>query len=215
MTANPGKSLRGWAWLVWVGCAELVLLGLQALPAYLPAPAAVTQAQPAAADEPQRLNLQPILDFQPFGASAPPAAPSAPADPASPATTLVLQGVMWRGDPASSRALVRADTGPARIYATGDSLPGGGTLSGIEVDRIWIDLDGQKRILGFPDPTMAPSAPSAGQATEDQSTADPIAPATTEAPAAALPAKPQAPKLTQPDLRHLIPGLVADAVTQP
>lgn len=209
----PGfrTRLRGWGWLGWVVGIEVVLLGVQAVPTFLPAPAAVLAAKEvsSATDAPERASLQPILDFQPFGQTAAPAAASEPAAAVAAAASdgLVLRGVLWRGDATASRAMVSTNGDAARVYATGDVLPGGGTLSGIEVDRIWIDLDGQKRTLEFPEPTTAPSVH--GQPSDDTANPD------TETPAKA-PAKPtKAPSLTQPDLRHLIPGLVADKASKP
>ena len=213
---------RGWGWLWWIVAVELVLLGAQAVPTFLPAPAAVTDGVTAgvtaarqansARDTPERASLQPVLDFQPFGVAAPPATPPEPAAaaPAPPSGGLVLQGVLLRGDGAASRALLSSDGGPARIYATGDVLPGGGTLSGIEVDRIWIDLDRQKRILRFPDPGTIPGAT---QPAPDQTLDETGDKADTQAKVSAAQTKAQSPK--QPDLRHLIPGLVADTLSKP
>lgn len=198
--------LRGWGWIGWVVVIEVVLLGVQAVPTYLPVPAAVVAEKQAgsATVTPERASLQPILDFQPFGqAAAPAAAPEPSAASAAPASDgLVLQGVLWRSDATASRALVSNGGSTARIYTTGDVLPGGGTLTGIEVDRIWIDLDGQKRTLEFLVPRTATPA-------QDQPS-DKTASAETDAPAQAPAVTTKAPSLPQPDLRHLIPGLVAD-----
>ena len=56
------RIARGWAWLWWIGAAELVLLGLEAVPVFRPAPAAVAEARSAAtsAVAPVRVSLQPI-----------------------------------------------------------------------------------------------------------------------------------------------------------
>ena len=207
------RILRGWGWICGIAAAELVFLAVEAAPAFRPAPATVsdTRAATRATDAPIRVSLQPVLDFQPFGAPAQAAAPP-PADaaaPLPPEISLVLQGVLVRGDAGASRALISSDGGPARIYATGDILPGGGTLSGIESDRIWIDLDGEKQTLGFPDPGNGQPANEADSTAND--TANPPAIATVETPVPGA----KAPTMPQVDLQHLIPGLVADPLAQP
>lgn len=214
MMAKVRSGLRGWGWLGWIVAAELVLLGAQAVPAFLPSPAALPSTRQASSTSavPVRASLQPVLDFQPFGVAALPAAAPEPA-PDAPATapdTLILRGVLLRGDDATSRVLLSSDGGPARIYATGDALPGGGTLSGIEVDRIWIDLGGQTQILRFPEPGTTQPAPDQ---TSDEAGADASAP--TEGLANAPAAQTKAQSVTQPDLRNLIPGLVADTLPKP
>lgn len=213
------QGMRGWGWLGWIAGVELALLALQAVPGFVQAPAAVSPSQTATsqtatAQVPVRIDLQPILDFQPFGAAATPNASAHAADPGPAPAALILQGVMWRGDPATSRALVRSDSGPARIYATGDRLPGGGTLLGIEVDRIWLDLDGQKRILRFPDPATAPRAQATEAAGDTAQTGD--SSVTTSHPTAnSTPPSGKAKALPHLDLKHLIPGLVANPAAQP
>ena len=211
------RIARGWAWLWWIGAAELVLLGLEAVPVFQPVPAAVAEFRVAAPASvaPVRVSLQPVLDFQPFGTTAPPAAPALPATeaaPLPPAGSLVLQGVLLRDDVAASRALLSWDGGPARIFAIGDLLPGGGTLSGIAANRIWIDLDGEMQILGFPDPAVGQPLSVAGEV--QGGTGDDVANGASSGASAAA-AKPKAQSLPQPDLRNLIPGLVADPPGQP
>ena len=211
------RIARGWAWLWWIGAAELMLLGLEAVPVFQPVPAAVAQARVAApaAVAPVRVSLQPILDFQPFGTPDPPAAPALPATeaaPLPPAGSMVLQGVLLRDDAAASRALLSSDGGPARIFAIGDLLPGGGTLSGIAANRIWIDLGDEMRTLGFPDPGAAQPLSVAGAV--QGGTGDDVENGASSG-ASAGAAKPQARSLPQPDLRNLIPGLVADPPDQP
>lgn len=211
------RIARGWAWLWWIGAAELGLLGLEAVPVFQPVPAAVAQARVAATSAVPllRVSLQPILDFQPFGTTAPPAAPALPAaaaEPLPPAGNLVLQGVLLRDEVAASRVLLSWDGGPARIFAIGDLLPGGGTLSGIAANRIWIDLGDEMRTLGFPDPGAAQPLSVAGAV--QGGTGDDVENGASSG-ASAGAAKPQARSLPQPDLRNLIPGLVADPPDQP
>ena len=192
------RMARGSGWIWWIGALEIALLGLQAMPNLLPTPAAVAEGRRAAAPvtTPERARLQPIVDFQPFGMTAPPAAdpPPATADaPLPPVTSLVLQGILLGDDGASAHVLLSSDGGPGKIYVVGDTLPGGGVLSGVEPDRIWIDLDGDKQILGFPVAQNTQGMTDSDPPESDRQTQDPL----------------------QPDLRQLIPGLVADPTDQP
>ena len=207
---------RGWGWIWWVVAAELVFLGIEAMPTLRPAPTVISAARVATvAAAAGRVSLQPILDFQPFGATDPPVAapePAAATARVTAASSLVLQGVLLRDDQRASRVLVSTDGGPAQIYAVGDLLPGAGTLSGIEADRIWIDLGGQMQILGFPDPGTGQPLPTEAEAqTGTANAAESGVGSDVEKPAV----KSKAQSLLQPDLRHLIPGLVTDAPDQP
>lgn len=199
---------RGWGWVWLLGAAELALIGSEALPLFQPAPPPrVLPSQPAPPDSPARVSLQPILDFQPFGAPeiiAPPAdvaeAPAAEVLPPSPVTEgYVLQGVLFRDDGVPSRAILAWNGDLPASYTTGDTLPSGATLAGVEANRVWLEKDGDRQFLEFP---------VSGSALQDDGGSDLTAPPLTEGDAAS-PAPNATPTMPQPDLRNLIPGLTA------
>ena len=209
---------RGWGWVWLLGATELVLIGAQLMPLLDPAPPRTripqTTTQP---DSPARISLQPILDFHPFGTPdippsqaitpdepAPPV-PEAPPPPAPVTEGYVLQGVLFRDDGVPSRAILAWNGGAAASFVAGDTLPSGATLAGVEANRVWLEKDGEQQFLAFPitqsDPETAP--PDAETAPPDETGSDlPALTDTTRPPA-------QTATMPQPDLRNLIPGLVA------
>lgn len=219
MKRNLGLGRLGWVWIVILG--EAAFLGMELRPqgmAAQPVPVAVKASRPA---EPQRVSLQPILEFQPFGAvpvvaePTPPDAAEPPPNPPVQPRGLALQGVLLPGSGAA-RVLLSMDDAPAQSYGKGDRLPGGGTLVEIAADQIWIEIDGQKQALGF----VAAPAVAKVQAPEADDGEYPAEPSDIE-PALETPDEPVAKPgrkskpLAQPDLRNLIPGLTDAAVQQP
>ncbi len=213
---NLGVAKFGWVWLFVLG--EFAGLGLEGRRLLQPAPIAA-KAVPAPTTVPvARVNLQPILEFQPFGAA--PVAPdpalaedtSAPTQPTVPPRGLALQGVLLPGSGAA-RVLLSMDDGPAQSYGRGDLLPGGGTLAEIAADQIWIDVDGEKQLLGFVAPPA--SIPTAAPVAEDNAEAADSEPAGDTAEAPSVKPAVKMTSIPQPDLRHLIPVLTNAAVQKP
>jgi Type II secretion system protein C len=174
LTAMTSIS-RGWGGVLAAGLLMIGLLLSEAVPMLLhpPVPAgARVQRHPSDGPAP-RVSLQPILDFMPFGAAAPPEAaplPDAPQAATIAEGTLVLQGILLRDDPALSRAMLSYDGGEAEGFAVGDPLPDGAVLSRIEADRVWIDHDGQEEMLSFP-------AELSDEVQQDATVQDPAEPA--------------------------------------
>lgn len=204
---------RGWGWVWLLGAVVLALLGAEALPLLDPAPPKANQPAPQKAITPARVSLQPILDFHPFGAVETPI-PEAPmvvedtpveAPPALPVTDgYVLQGILYRDDGEPSRAILAWNGGPPATFVTGDTLPSGATLAGVEATRVWLELDGDKQFLEFPGAEITPNQETTGSELPDQN--DPTADTGTQTTA---PPPPSTQIMPQPDLRNLIPGLVA------
>lgn len=227
MRMNLGVAKLGWVWIIVL--AEVVVLSAEVRPlltAARSAPIAAIKPLPAS-DPAQRVSLQPVLDFQPFGAALPVAAP-APAEapentptPVAQPRGLVLLGVLLSNG-GTARVLLSMDGGPAQSYNKGDPVPGGGTLQDIAADQIWIDVSGQRQAVGFP-PRPAPVVAQVPDKDKDKETAT-IDPAANESsdeatvepkvqPAAKLVRK--AKPMAQPDLRHLIPGLAETSAKKP
>jgi type II secretory pathway component PulC len=183
-----------------------------------PASSATTDMPAPVAAPVERVNLQPILEFQPFGTAAKPAvaepipveAPSSAPAPVDQPRGLALHGVLLP-DSGASQALLSMDGGPTQSYDKGDTLPGGGTLFEIAADHIWIDINGQRKTLGFVD---QPAQGTANARVEDPATesAEPVIEPVPEP--AAKPAR-KAKSVPQPDLRHLIPGLSQTSAKKP
>ncbi|MEO8241427.1 MAG: type II secretion system protein N [bacterium] len=205
---------RGWGWVWLLACVELALVGSEALPLLHPT-ATTRTVQPAQKPiSPARVSLQPILDFHPFGAPEPPPPDIAPPDPVIEPDTppppvtdgYVLQGVLYREDGAPSRAILAWNGGPPATFVSGDTLPSGATLAGIEANRVWLELDGDRQFLEFPGTGVTPNQETTGSELPDQN--DPSADTGTQT-IDAKPAPPATQIMPQPDLRNLIPGLVA------
>ena len=204
---------RGWGWVWLLGTAEIALVGSEAVPLFRPVPPQPLLAQPAAraTDSPARVSLQPILDFQPFGTPAIPApapvteTPVVEALPSLPVTAgYALQGVLFRDDGVPSRAILAWNGGAPASFVVGDALPSGATLAGIEANRVWLEKDGDTRFLEFPASGSALQDPTGSDLPAEAPPNDAASPADDQS----LP-PPKTQIMPQPDLRNLIPGLVA------
>lgn len=121
------------------------------------------------------LDLQALVNVHLFGIAA---ASGDPND--APATTanLALSGTLAGREPEHGWAIICASGQPARVYATGTSLPGGAKLFAVYPDRVILDRNGSRESLLLPrlsvgggavPPRMAGAMPggSAGSALAD------------------------------------------------
>lgn len=173
------RHLRDWGAVVVAALLVVLLLGAEAAQTILHPPHfgqipsdSQNSALPAA-----RRSLQPILDFLPFGEvqgveAVQPTPNSPPAEPS--VATLVLRGVFVAGDPALSRAMLGVDGGAAQQFAVGQTLPGGGTLTRIEPDKVWIDKDGDEQTLSFPHQTTADAALGVSGGSSEATASNPL-----------------------------------------
>jgi hypothetical protein len=214
MKANLGL---GWVW--WVVLGEIVFLGLEARPPGMAAAPVPVAAMQALAQPVERVSLQPVLDFQPFGAAPVVAEPSTdeapqPApEPASQPRGLALQGVLLPGSGAA-RVLLSMDGGPAQSYAKGDLLPGGGRLIDVAVDQIWIEIGGERQALGFVEPGPSAPTPVLEDGADGSETSD-LDPAPEPAVEPLVKPAKTGKAFPQPDLRNLIPDLTNAAAQDP
>lgn len=147
--------------VVLVGLCSAVSVAVAALPLaqrlkapdlsqYLAALPSDSQTAPQnARQNAPRIDLSPILDFAPFGRSAP--SVTASADPeAAPLVDLKLQGISASPNDLVSRAIIAAGDGPAASYAIGDAVAPSVRLTAIAADHVTISIGGHSQRLDFP-----------------------------------------------------------------
>ena len=132
-----------------------------------PAPAAATPLSPAQRLITSRLAgahaLDPaaIANAHLFGA-----APASLRDAANAPQTnipLVLTGTIAGNDPQNGLAILGQSAQTAKVYAVGDTVPGGAKLHSVYSDRVVIDRDGQLESLTLPHQSAGSAPPpSAG-----------------------------------------------------
>jgi general secretion pathway protein C len=116
-------------------------------------------AKPAAVHTPsvqaRPLELDVITRAQLFGAEAP--------DPNRPIpgtrAPLVLTGVIAGNDPQNGLAIIGSSAQATKVYAVGDTLPGGVKLHSVYEDRVVVDNNGALESLALPrnvNPALAP-----------------------------------------------------------
>ena len=133
-----------------------LILGVQAallvtdLAGGVKSPAASAGAAPAVQPAARRrTNVAVIANAHLFGAHAAPAS----ADPANAPQTdmrLVLTGVIAGEDPSTGVAILGESASSAKVYGTGDTLPGGAKLHAVYADRVILDRNGQLESLPLP-----------------------------------------------------------------
>lgn len=97
-------------------------------------------------------------------------AASNPAEAPPPTRAALVLGGVWYTPAGNAYALIGEPGAPQKPYRTGDHLPGGVELAGVEADRVLLRRDGQTETLALP--RVAP--PKAG---ERRSTAPLMVPA--------------------------------------
>jgi general secretion pathway protein C len=110
---------------------------------------------PAMGEAAPAYDLQAIVNAHLFGMAA---ASGDPND--APATTanLLLSGTLAGPEPERGWAIIGANGQPARVYATGTSLPGGAKLFAVYPDRVILDRNGSRESLLLPRITVAGGA---------------------------------------------------------
>lgn len=128
---------------------------------------------------------------------------------------LVLKGVVYAAG-GGSTALISSGEGPVQIFAVGDSPVGNAVIEDIEVDRVILNVGGQREALVLPHPAGALPAGAAGTSPQmaspavDTAPAGP-APAAQAALASASPTATAAAVLPGPSSRPQQPALTASA----
>ena len=113
---------------------------------------------PAARTSPSHpLELAAITNAHLFGAAPPPKQDGANAPQTS--IPLVLTGTIAGNDPQNGLAILGQNAQSAKVYAVGDSVPGGAKLHSVYSDRVVIERDGQLESLQLPRQLNAGNAP--------------------------------------------------------
>jgi general secretion pathway protein C len=94
------------------------------------------------------LDLAAITNAHLFGAAAAPRQDAANAPETS--MPLVLSGIIAGNDPQNGLAILGPSAQNARVYAVGDSVPGGAKLHSVYSDRVLIERDGRLESLTLP-----------------------------------------------------------------
>ncbi|MGQ0566909.1 MAG: type II secretion system protein N [Gemmobacter sp.] len=123
-------------WSLWVR------LGDSAMPM---AASASGTSRAATAAEP---DLAATMAFAPFGRAEGAAAPDAPVT-ADTGLDLTLLGITLSANPAASRAILGSPDGTADSFGIGQTLPSGGTLTGVQADHVVIRHGDTETTLRF------------------------------------------------------------------
>lgn len=103
------------------------------------------------------LDLAAITNAHLFGAAPAPRQDAANAPQTS--MPLVLSGIIAGNDPQNGLAILGPSAQNARVYAVGDSVPGGAKLHSVYSDRVLIDRDGRLESLTLPRQANPGNAP--------------------------------------------------------
>lgn len=106
-----------------------------------PLPAAFAEMAEKSHDA--KIEIEAILALAPFGSL------SGKTDPTigdQPVSDLVLRGVFVAPN-RMSRALIASETGPAKLYAQGQTIAGGAVLQDVLPDHVVIQREGQRQVL--------------------------------------------------------------------
>src|SRR5215472_10068785 len=114
-------------------------------------------APPAAPLHAHALAPGAITNAHLFGAA--PAAIQDGANAPETAIPLVLTGTIAGNDPQNGLAILGQTAQTAKVYAVGDTVPGGPKLHSVYSDRVVIDRDGQLESLALPRQLNAGNAP--------------------------------------------------------
>jgi general secretion pathway protein C len=103
------------------------------------------------------LDLAAITNAHLFGAA--PAARQDAANAPQTSMPLVLSGIIAGNDPQNGLAILGPSAQNARVYAVGDSVPGGAKLHSVYSDRVLIERDGRLESLTLPRQANSGNAP--------------------------------------------------------
>jgi general secretion pathway protein C len=106
------------------------------------------RAQPVATRAPHVTDVAAITNAHLFGAAPAPKSDDANAPQTS--MPLVLTGIIAGNDPKNGLAILGASAQTAKVYAVGDSVPGGATLHSVYIERVVIERNGQLESLALP-----------------------------------------------------------------
>ncbi|MBK7249921.1 MAG: type II secretion system protein GspC [Gammaproteobacteria bacterium] len=144
--AGRAPQIVAWVLVVALGVqAALILTNLAGAggPTSKRAPAPVTGQAPV-----RGIDLAALVNAHLFGVPA--AAGSQTGSAPQTTMSLVLAGVLAEDDPLKGYAIVGESAASAKLYAVGDTIPGGARLHSIYSDRVLIDRGGVIESLSLP-----------------------------------------------------------------
>jgi general secretion pathway protein C len=112
----------------------------------LPMAQASVPVPPAA----RRANVAAIANAHLFGAAEAPKPPPDATNAPQTSMPLVLTGIISADDPRNGLAILGESAAAAKVYATGDNLPGGARLHSVYSDRVLLDRNGTLESLPLP-----------------------------------------------------------------
>ncbi|HYL04377.1 MAG TPA: type II secretion system protein GspC [Steroidobacteraceae bacterium] len=115
-------------------------------------------AAAAAATRVQPTDIAAITNAHLFGAA--PAPKQSDANAPRTSMPLTLTGIIAANDPQNGLAILGPNAQTAKVYAVGDTVPGGARLHSVYVDRVVIDRAGQLESLVLPKEVHSAPPPS-------------------------------------------------------
>jgi general secretion pathway protein C len=143
---SHGPRIAVWVLAIALGAeAASIVTRLAAGAGSAPVPAQLT----AAAPEPARIDVAAIAAGHLFGA-APVAAPASATSAPQTTMALVLTGTIAVNRPQDGLAILGPSATQVKVYAVGDSVPGGARLHAVYDDRVLLDRAGRLETLTLP-----------------------------------------------------------------
>jgi general secretion pathway protein C len=168
---TQGPRVATWTLAVALGVqAAVILTGLAGASRSAAPKVPATLAQGAAR---RNVNIAMITNAHLFGSAPVQQAQAADGREAPPTSIpLVLTGVIAADDPQNGLAILGQTAQTAKVYAVGDSVPGGAKLHAVFGDKVVIDRSGTLESLMLPHQSQAgapPAAPPSASALQTQS----------------------------------------------
>jgi general secretion pathway protein C len=165
---SHGPRIATWVLAIALGIEAAVIL--TNLAGSGRAPKALSAPVDAAAPPSHNLDVAAITNAHLFG--TPPVEAATPQDAANAPQTsmpLVLTGIIAADDPRNGLAILGENANAAKVYAVGDSVPGGAKLHSVMNDRVVIDRNGKLESLVLPRQVQGGAPPPSAAALQTQS----------------------------------------------
>ncbi|HEY6482308.1 MAG TPA: type II secretion system protein GspC [Steroidobacteraceae bacterium] len=114
------------------------------------------------------VNVAAIVNTHLFGKPPVSAASQDAAHAPQTAIPLVLTGIIAADDPRDGLAILGQNAASAKVYAVGDSVPGGAKLHSVYTDRVVIEHDGNLESLALPRQVQSGAPPPSAAALQTQ-----------------------------------------------
>jgi general secretion pathway protein C len=154
-----GPRIATWALAIALGVQAAVILTNLAGSGHTPKGLSSPVVTPPPSGH--NVDVAAITNARLFGTPPVEATPAQDAENA-PQTTmpLILTGIIAADDPQNGLAILGANANATKVYAVGDSVPGGAKLHSVFGDRVVIDRGGRLETLALPRQAQGVSAPA-------------------------------------------------------